>query len=66
MNYLDPDTIGWYKLKATATIDRLIQALRKDQSEEDTRLTRARIKAMEEVLSWKPESLIPDPETSFL
>lgn len=66
MSHLDHETVSWYQFKASASIDRLIQALRKDQTEEETRTTRARIKAMEEVLTWKPESLIPDIETNFL
>lgn len=63
---LDPETVEWYRLEANKAIERLTQALRKEQPEEETKMTRARIKAMEEVVSWKQRPTTPDDEIKFL
>lgn len=63
---LDPETCYWYRQQADKAIARMVESLRKDQPEEDTRMTRARIRAMEEVRQWKPESQKPDTEVEFL
>ena len=61
---LDPETCYWYKQQAEKEIERLVQSLRKEQTEESTRMTRAKIVAMETIKTWKPTSA-PEPETDF-
>ncbi len=63
---LDPETVHWYRTTAQKEIDRLTHALRKEQTEEETRMLRARIKAMEAVASWKWEAPSNDAEIEFL
>ena len=66
MSSLDPETVEFYRAMARKAVNRLTDALRKDQPEEETKALRARIKAFEELVSWKPASEGTDPETRFL
>lgn len=62
---LDPETVLWYRTKAQKEIERLTKALRAEQSDESTRLLRARIKVLEDLVTWKQDSHSTDSELSF-
>lgn len=62
---LDPLSREWYQSKCQKEIDQSMQALRADQSEEDTRRLRVRIKVLEEVMDWSPNVPSPDAEITF-